>query len=162
WPGLGRIGLSLPGMISGETVRAPAMTPIPTSLVLSHIRALVAAERLDHLDDAALLEWFVRRREEAAFAALVRRHGPPVLGVCRRALAAGHDAEDAFQATFLVLLRKAGSIARRGALGVWLARVAYHAAVKARARAARQRHDRRPERDRPADPLAEVTGRELL
>jgi RNA polymerase sigma factor (sigma-70 family) len=89
--------------------------------------------------DAALLERFVARREEAAFEALVRRHGPMVLGLCRRLLADVQDAEDAFQATFLVLVRKAGSLRQGKLLAGWLYRVAHRIAVRARVVAARRR-----------------------
>jgi RNA polymerase sigma factor (sigma-70 family) len=88
--------------------------------------------------DGQLLEAFVSRRDEAAFEAVVNRHGPLVLGVCRRVLRHVHDAEDAFQATFLVLARKAGSIAARDRLAGWLYGVAYHTALKARAARARR------------------------
>src|SRR4030095_7170868 len=74
--------------------------------------------------DGQLLERFVTRREEAAFEAIVRRHGPMVLGVGRRALGHPQDAEDAFQAVFLVLARKAGSLSRKDLLGNWLYGVA--------------------------------------
>src|ERR1700693_3286371 len=70
--------------------------------------------------DGQLLESFVTRRDEAAFEALLRRYGPMVLDVCRRVLRHGHDAEDAFQATFLVLVRKAAQVRRREAVGNWL------------------------------------------
>jgi RNA polymerase sigma-70 factor (ECF subfamily) len=80
------------------------------------------------LTDGQLLECFVARREEAAFAALVRRHGPMVLGVCRRILDHSHDADDAFQATFLVLVRKAASVTPRELVGNWLYGVAYRTA----------------------------------
>ena len=76
------------------------------------------------LSDAQLIERFATRRDEAAFEVLVRRHGPTVLGVCRRILGNSHDAEDAFQATFLVLARKAASIARREMVAGWLYAVA--------------------------------------
>src|SRR5262245_26763285 len=93
--------------------------------------------------DAQLLESFLRRREEASFEALVRRHGPMVLGVCRRILHDPHDAEDAFQATFLVLVRRAASVRPRERVGSWLYGVAYRTALKARtARARRRRHER--------------------
>jgi RNA polymerase sigma factor (sigma-70 family) len=96
-----------------------------------------------YLGDAELLGRYVagRRDEaaEAAFAALVERHGPMVLGVCRRVLGDRHAAEDAFQATFLVLARKAGAIARRERLANWLHGVASRTALDARARADRRR-----------------------
>src|SRR5262249_30222743 len=83
--------------------------------------------------DADLLEGFITRRDEASFEALLRRHGPMVLGVCRRVLRNEDDAEDAFQATFLVLLRKAASILPRAMVGNWLYGVAHTTALKARA-----------------------------
>src|SRR5262249_48797732 len=82
--------------------------------------------------DAHLLDSFIIRRDEAAFEALVRRHGPMVLGVCRRILSDAHDAEDAFQAAFLVLVRKAASIQPRDLVGNWLYGVAYRTALEAR------------------------------
>jgi RNA polymerase sigma factor (sigma-70 family) len=88
------------------------------------------------LPDEVLLRRFVGHRDEAAFEALVWRHGPLVLGVSRRVLGRTPDAEDAFQATFLVLARKAGSIRRGMAVGPWLYRVAYRVALRARGRAA--------------------------
>jgi RNA polymerase sigma factor (sigma-70 family) len=86
------------------------------------------------LTDAQLLDRFVRQRDEVAFEALFWRHGPMVLAVCRRLLPAA-DAEDAFQATFLILVRKAATIGRRDAVGAWLCRVAYRVALRARAAA---------------------------
>ena len=90
------------------------------------------------LTDGQLLERFVTRREEAAFEALVRRHGPMVLGVCRRVLHHGYDADDAFQATFVVLVRKAVSVKPRELVGNWLYGVAYRTALEARSLRARR------------------------
>lgn len=89
--------------------------------------------------DGQLLEDYICRHDEAAFAALVRRHGPMVWGVCRRVLSYHHDAEDAFQATFLALVRKAGSIASRELLANWLYGVAHRTALKARATSAKRK-----------------------
>jgi RNA polymerase sigma factor (sigma-70 family) len=90
------------------------------------------------LTDGQLLERYVSGREEAAFAALVRRHGPMVWGVCRRALRSPQDAEDAFQATFLVLVRRAASVVPREMVANWLYGVAHKTALKARAMTARR------------------------
>src|ERR1700676_4879835 len=92
--------------------------------VLQHTRKLVTAELVAGLADDELLERFVQSRDEAAFTALVQRHAPMVLGVCRRMLKHGQDAEDASQATFLVLARTATSIRKYTALGSWLHGVA--------------------------------------
>jgi RNA polymerase sigma factor (sigma-70 family) len=91
------------------------------------------------LSEAQLLERFLARGDQAAFEAIVLRHGPMVLGVCRRLLAEPHDVEDAFQATFLILLRKAGSIRDRQVLGTWLYGVARRVAVRLRTDARRRR-----------------------
>lgn len=91
------------------------------------------------MTDEQLLGTYIDRRDDAAFEDIVRRHGPMVWRVCRRLVSAHQDAEDAFQATFLVLVRKARSIARRDLLGNWLYGVAYQTALKARAVAARRR-----------------------
>jgi RNA polymerase sigma factor (sigma-70 family) len=99
--------------------------------------------------DAELLGRFARSRDPDAFAALVTRHGPMVLGVCRRLLIDAHDAEDAFQATFLVLVRKAGAIGDRDLLAPWLYGVARRTAAKARCRAARRRLHEEPLVDLP-------------
>jgi len=91
------------------------------------------------LSDSHLLARFIEGRDESAFAALVVRHGPMVLGVCRRLLGNNADAEDAFQATFLILARRAGSVVRREAVGAFLYGVAYRTAVRAREKACRRR-----------------------
>src|SRR5215471_16231532 len=89
--------------------------------------------------DAQLLMRFAVGHDESAFEALLRRHGAMVLAVCRRVLGHHHDAEDAFQAAFLILARKAGSVVKAGSLGCWLHQVAYRVAVEARAVNARRR-----------------------
>jgi polysaccharide export outer membrane protein len=107
--------------------------------VLSHLHHVALIHECGDLTDAQLLERFLRRHNEIAFSALVRRYGPMVLGVCRRVLAHHHDADDAFQATFLVLVRKAASIRPHSCVGPWLYGVAYRTALKARSSAARRR-----------------------
>jgi RNA polymerase sigma factor (sigma-70 family) len=92
--------------------------------------ASVRGER--ELTDLQLLEHFTAERQETAFAALVQRHGPMVLGVCRRILRRAEDAEDAFQATFLALARQARSVGKQGSVGGWLYRVAYRIAMRAK------------------------------
>src|SRR5436305_14630156 len=89
--------------------------------------------------DAVLLEHFIATREEAAFAAVVERHGPLVLSVCRRMLRNEHDAEDAFQITFLVLARKAAAVRRQAALASWLYGPAYRSAMEIKRQTARRR-----------------------
>jgi RNA polymerase sigma factor (sigma-70 family) len=139
------------------------MSPLSTNALLGHLRGLAVAENTRQLPDQQLLERFVDRREKAAFEALFRRHGPLVWDVCRRVLHHYQDAEDAFQATFLVLARQAGSIRNPESVGSWLHGVAYHAALNVRKQAAtRLRHEPQAPKRPPSDPLAEVTGRELL
>src|SRR5262245_22663057 len=88
--------------------------------VMSCIRRIASAADTASMTDGQLLESFRRHRDEAAFEALMQRHGPMVMGVCRRVVGNIHTAEDAFQATFLVLVRKARSIARREQVSNWL------------------------------------------
>ncbi len=107
--------------------------------LVGHLRHLLNPQAAGDQTDGQLLERFLAHREEAAFAAVVQRHGPLVLGLCRRLLGNIHDAEDAFQATFLVLARRAGALDRRGSLAGWLYGVAYRIAVRARLQAARRR-----------------------
>src|SRR5262249_53550149 len=126
-----------------------------------HIRKLVAVNASDPSADPELLRRFAGERDEAAFAALVRRHGPLVLAVCRRVLHNEHDAEDAFQATFLILAKKAGSLHWHASIANWLYLVAYRVALRAKVEAVRRRARENSAANRPvADPLAEITLRE--
>src|SRR5205814_5169544 len=131
------------------------MTDGRTGRAMQRLRSTMLA-RADGMTDAQLVEEFVLGREEAAFEALVLRHGPMVLGVCRRVLGNAADAEDAFQATFLVLVRKAAALRRRERLAAWLYGVACRVAARARAEAARRADREAQARPRsPSDPAAE-------
>jgi RNA polymerase sigma factor (sigma-70 family) len=115
------------------------MAASPLSPVIEHLRRFAFLADAAVMTDEQLLDSFVRRRDELAFEVLIRRHGGMVMGVCRRVLGGYHDAEDAFQATFLVLSRKAASICVGGSLANWLYCVAFHTALKAKAVAAKRR-----------------------
>jgi RNA polymerase sigma factor (sigma-70 family) len=130
--------------------------------LLHCVRAATLAGGEPAPTDQALLAAFVARRDEVAFEALVRRHGPLVLSACRRVLREPADVEDAFQATFLVLYRKAASIRRGESMGGWLFHVARRVALKARAAAVRRegRQARAPRRPPGAEPDADLTWRE--
>jgi RNA polymerase sigma-70 factor (ECF subfamily) len=110
---------------------------------LRRLSTAMYAHEAAGVPDARLLESFISRKDEAAFEALLRRHGPMVWGVCRRVLGHAQDAEDAFQATFLVLVRKAAAILPRAMVGHWLYGVAYRTALKARAAAGKRRSTER-------------------
>jgi RNA polymerase sigma factor (sigma-70 family) len=126
------------------------------------IRQIADLDRAAELADADLLRRFVERRDEAAFAALVGRHGPLVLGVCRRVLANRADVEDAFQATFLVLVRKARSIVKQRSVGSWLYGVAYRVAARARGEQVRRRRcEAQTGRAPAADALHELAWRDV-
>src|SRR4051812_29209582 len=124
--------------------------------VIQHVRrAALLRDGAAGLTDGQLLTDYVSRRDGAALAALVRRHGPMVWGVCRRVLADFHDAEDAFQATFLVLVRKAASLAAPDLLANWLYGVAHQTALKARGVIARRKGRERQVADMPEPAAAE-------
>jgi RNA polymerase sigma factor (sigma-70 family) len=114
---------------------------------LREIRAIFVSGTQIGLSDGELLMRFIDREGEAAqsaFAALVQRHGPMVFRVCRRLLVDSHDSQDAFQATFLILVRKAGSLKDRDSVGPWLFGVACRVAARSRSTSARRaRHERR-------------------
>ncbi|HEV3258133.1 MAG TPA: sigma-70 family RNA polymerase sigma factor, partial [Gemmataceae bacterium] len=145
---------------------APEIILMPTHAdrILRCIRR-IASQAGPEPGDSELLTRFLTIRDPAAFEALVARHGPMVLRVCQHVLGNRHDAEDAFQATFLVLARKAASVRPPGALAAWLHGVAYHVAQGARRGAARHHEglapDLAPPDPRP-DPLAAMTAREAL
>jgi RNA polymerase sigma factor (sigma-70 family) len=137
-----------------------------TEPLLRHIRRWACGPEIDSGSDAALLERFIRRREEAAFAALLARHGPMVHGVCRRVLRDVQEAEDVFQATFLVLARKAASLRHPDRLAAWLHVTARQLALKSlRAAVRRRQREKCGASINPtasADPLDELSARELL
>jgi RNA polymerase sigma factor (sigma-70 family) len=138
--------------------------PSRADRLLLHVRRI--ASRISP-DDSALLTQFLATRDPSAFEALVARHGPMVQRVCERVLGNRHDAEDACQATFLVLARKAGSVRPASALAAWLHGVACRVALGARTSARRRRLREAPAPDLAppdlhADPLAELTAREAL
>src|SRR5262245_12207173 len=138
------------------------MATAKQSPVLRFIHRMADAGDCQYVPDRDLMERFRRSKDESAFAVLVERHGPRVLGVCRRILRSSHEVDDAFQATFLVLVRKAGSLCRQDLLGPWLYGVAVRTALKARTRAWRRRALERPLADREqAQPAGEVGGPEL-
>jgi RNA polymerase sigma factor (sigma-70 family) len=115
------------------------MTAANLNRVVRHLRSILETQEVAGLRDGELLQCYVQKRDEAAFATLVRRHGPMVMGVCRRVLHNLHDAEDAFQATFLVLVRKASSLLSPNTVGNWLYGVAYRTAREAKRTAMRRR-----------------------
>src|SRR5437870_2747926 len=120
-----------------------------TAQVIEHLRKAALLQQAGGLTDGQLLGCFIDHRDEAAFAAILKRHGPMVWGVCRRLLP-HHDAEDAFQATFLVLVRKAASVLPREMVANWLYGVAHRVALHSRRTTARRRS-----RERQVTPMPE-------
>jgi RNA polymerase sigma factor (sigma-70 family) len=138
------------------------MSSAQATIVLRHLRRLGGQHLACRPTDTELLGRFTACRDEAAFAELVQRHGPMVLGVCNGVLRHEQDAEDAFQATFLVLARKAGSIRHGEALAGFLYEVAHHAALQAQAAAARRRaHERAVQETASTRPSLDLTLRDL-
>jgi RNA polymerase sigma factor (sigma-70 family) len=115
------------------------MASFDRGIVFRQIDRLYREGTLAGLGDSQLLERYLTRRDEAAFEALVTLHGPMVLGLCRRILHDPRDVEDAFQATFLVLVRKASALRHRGLLSNWLYGVAFRVATRARSNTMRRR-----------------------
>ncbi len=142
------------------------MTSGRYGLVLREVGRLLGGGTVGSLGAGQLLERFAVDRDEAAFEALVTRHGPMVLGTCRRMLADPHDVDDAFQATFLVLARKAGSIQDADRLGPWLHGVARRVATRSRALSSRRKSVERQGVNEPAaespDLLEDFEIREVL
>jgi RNA polymerase sigma factor (sigma-70 family) len=129
------------------------------STVVRQLRDVLARQDTARLTEADLWERYVRERDETAFEILVRWHGPMVLGVCRRVLRNEQDAEDAFQATFLVLVRRAASLQSPATIANWLHGVAYRTALEVRSAAARRRAREAavlPRTVMPEDPWAEL------
>jgi RNA polymerase sigma factor (sigma-70 family) len=139
------------------------MTEARLAPVLRHLRRLAAAPGAGEPADAVLLGRLATSRDREAFAELLRRHGPLVWRVCRRLLPQADQAEDAFQATWLLLCQRAGSIRKPAALASWLHGVAYRVASRARCGRAREVPGGRGTGDRPAaaDPCQEAASREL-
>ena len=130
--------------------------------VLHHLRQVAAAQTNRGLSDRELLDRFVGSNDESAFTVLIERHGPMALGVCLRALPNIHDAEDACQATFLVLARKAALVRKKSSLGSWLHGVACRVAANLkRDHARRKSREQRVDAPVPRDPAGEVTWREV-
>src|SRR5258708_25106408 len=142
-------------------VRVSSMrTDVDVSL-FRQIQKLACGQPVPGLPDRELLHRYVARRDKAAFEALLRRHGPMVLGLCRRLLPGEHNAEDAFQTTFLALARGAASVRSGESLGPWLHGVARRVALKARATTARRLSgEGRAAPREAAGPLEEVSLRE--
>src|SRR5258708_6400246 len=115
------------------------MPNAPLQRVANYLTKLSSRHLAETLSDRDLLDRFVAAHDEAAFVAIVGRHGPLVRAVCRRVLRQEADADDAFQATFLILLRKAGSIAKRESLASWLHGVAHRVSLRAKANFVRER-----------------------
>jgi len=131
--------------------------------ILRRLRAGALFQAVGDLSDGQLLDAFIARGDDVAFKALLKRHGSMVLGVCRRILNNHHDAEDAFQATFLVLVRKARTITPRQYVGSWLYGVACRTAMKARAMSAKRRtKERQLWESARAQPTSDIPPDELL
>jgi RNA polymerase sigma factor (sigma-70 family) len=127
-----------------------------------HAAATRPRTQLALLPDGQLLDRFVDRRDQDAFAVLVQRHGPMVLALCRRVLNDDHDTEDAFQAVFVILARKASSIAKTGSVASWLYKVSFRVALRLRAARARRRSNQPLAAAKMADsPVADAVLREL-
>src|SRR5579862_7292025 len=129
--------------------------------ILQLIRRVVEDERVRQLSDQVLLKQFTEHGDEAAFGTMLYRHGPMVLDVCRSVLNNEADAEDAFQATFLILARKAASIRKTTSVGSWLHGVALRTALKARAKSATREKNEACAPQRQVSDLDDLAWREV-
>jgi RNA polymerase sigma factor (sigma-70 family) len=151
-----------PAGINSSEQRRGAMGNLQCHRLIQYIRQLAGAPSCSTLTDRQLLESFASSRSENAFAALVERHGAMAFAVCRRVLNHVQDAEDAFQATFLVLARRAGTVRWQTDIGDWIHAVAYRTALKARGESARRRRYALPLIDMPAvETTADLAWQEL-
>ena len=125
--------LALNGVKGSEVTEWEGMPSVYQGSVINSLQRLFDAGTVMALTDTQLLERFVTAGDESAFEAILLRHGPMVLRVCQRELGEPHDVDDAFQATFLILVKKAGAIRDRDVLATWLYGVARRVAVRARA-----------------------------
>jgi RNA polymerase sigma factor (sigma-70 family) len=138
------------------------MSSSPVLTSIRRLRGLLAVQGRQDESDEQLLHAFLSSRDDSAFAVLVRRHGPMVLHVCRRVLGHEQDAEDAFQATFLVLARNGASLRNKTTLASYLHGTAYRTALKAKQSAARRRkHEGQASARTPVDPSNELQWREV-
>ena len=134
----------------------------PMQTLVRHIRRMAGDEQDSEQSDRVLLAKFIAQRDENAFAALVQKHGPMVRGVCQRLLGQSPDVDDAFQATFLILVRKASAIRKADSLASWLYGVAYRIARGLRNRIARREVlERQPLQRSVDDPGMQAAWREL-
>src|SRR4051794_2696929 len=131
------------------------------SSIRQMLHRIVEDQQLRELPDHELLRRFQGERDETAFHSLVSRHGPMVLDVCRGVLSAETDVEDAFQATFLILARKAASIRQAASVAAWLHGVAYRTALKARSNSAARQHHESQAVARQTEATDELTWREV-
>ncbi len=129
---------------------------------IRHLRRRIAGQQLNQDNDEQLLYAFITRRDDSAFADLMRRHGPMVLHLCHRVLGHEQDAEDAFQATFLILAQNAAALRNKTSLASWLHGIAYRTAMKAKQAAARRRkYERQTLSQSSTDPADELSWREM-
>ena len=134
--------------VTGKPDGVIGMPTAPMKSAIDRLRETLLGDARERTD-GQLLDCFLARRDESAFEAIVRRHGPVVLGVCRRVLGSPQDADDAFQAVFLVLARRAAMLTRKDLLGNWLYGVAYRTSLAARGKRSRQRSREIPMKDMP-------------